>query len=190
MTLFSNDVLELGQHWEKNRGVLCCKPLTYIRAALKVRVERKFIHSDDIYRPSVFCGIQEMSTVAHTQLTSRSLINALETVESIFCFTQDGHSIPWNIPQMQQDSVTLHTKVLDAVACAQLKHVPRDVEWNYRSICLLYISTATLCFALQFIWIARRLVPFEKSMDDSDLCNCLTAVFTGPHFDFHFVPVQ
>lgn len=41
VTLFSNDVLELGQHWEKIVVSWCCVPLTYIRAVLKVRAAEK-----------------------------------------------------------------------------------------------------------------------------------------------------
>ena len=80
VTLFSSDVLEVGQHRE-NGGVLCCLPLTYIGAILKVRAERKLIHSWHCWDvPRVFCGwsIQEMSTVVHTQLTPRSFTKKLK----------------------------------------------------------------------------------------------------------------
>lgn len=70
VTLFSNDVLELGQHWKKM--AVCCMPLTYIRAILKVSVERKLIyawHWWDVPLGHSGRSIQEMSTVVLRQLT-------------------------------------------------------------------------------------------------------------------------
>lgn len=65
----------------ENCGVLCCVPLTYIRAVLKVRVRRKLIHSWHWWDvPRVLCGrsIQEMSTVVHTKLTPWSFTKKLK----------------------------------------------------------------------------------------------------------------
>lgn len=70
VTLFSDDVLELGQHWEKI--VASCVVCRWPTLALKVRAERKLIHSRHWWDvPRAFCGrrIREMSAVVRTQLT-------------------------------------------------------------------------------------------------------------------------